>query len=237
MKLFRIFISNFRNSIFFYWICRILEKFEMEGLTLSYSQNGEDLTIKSFFGKKFRDGFYIDVGCNNPIQKSNTFKLYLKNWKGLAIDGNENLCNRFKKIRKRDIVINALISDKEQEVRFYIDEKQHEYSSIEPDFINQTDKDIKILNRKTNTLESILSRYEIDKIDLLCVDVEGHDFNVLKGLNLEKYQPTMILVESGNESIQSIYNTQIYKLLTSYNYALYSVDPQNNYYIKKRLML
>ena len=64
-------------------------------------------------------GFYLDIGCNDPITYSNTWLLYLKGWKGIAIDANPTLIERYKSTRTRDIAITAVISDVEQEVDFY----------------------------------------------------------------------------------------------------------------------
>jgi FkbM family methyltransferase len=227
------FLNKVRNSKIHYWICKLLEKFEMEGFTISYSQNGEDLVIRSYFGKNFRNGTYIDVGCNNPIQKSNTFKFYLKNWSGIAIDGNEALCNKFRKIRKRDTVLNELISDTEYEVEFYLDKTNHEYSTIDKS-VGETYKkeNLTIVKRKTKTLDTILSTQKVEKIDLLCIDVEGHDFHVLKSLSFSRYSPTMVVIETGDTNTTNIEHTPIYQFLTSRGYSIYTLSKDNCYYVK-----
>ena len=58
---------------------------------ISFSQFGEDISILHilFTRLNIRNGFYIDVGCNRPIHCSNTFNLYLREWRGLTIDLNE----------------------------------------------------------------------------------------------------------------------------------------------------
>lgn len=49
----------------------------------------------------------------------------------------------------------------------------------------------------TITLTSILYEFpNLSKIDFLSLDVEGYELNVLKGLDLDKYMPTYILVEA-----------------------------------------
>src|SRR5580658_4236807 len=124
------FANLFRNSRLHYFLGWLFEKVEMEGLTISYSQCGDDLIIKTIFGKTRRNGYYVDIGCNNPIQKSNTFNLYLKGWRGICVDGNEVLIRRFRKIRKRDICLHAIVSDECRELVFYQDDARHELSSV-----------------------------------------------------------------------------------------------------------
>lgn len=53
----------------------------------SYAQFGEDRVIDNLLGG-IQQGFYVDIGCNMPIGCSNTWKLYLRGWGGIAIDGN-----------------------------------------------------------------------------------------------------------------------------------------------------
>ena len=45
----------------------------------SYSQEGEDMILKSFFeNKKHYRGFYVDVGAHHPVRYSNTYFFYKK---------------------------------------------------------------------------------------------------------------------------------------------------------------
>src|ERR1700733_12833924 len=126
-------VNSFRNSYLHLWFSKLMEKIEMEGVTMSYSMCGEDLFLKTIFGKNKRSGFYVDIGCNNPIQKSNTSKLYMKGWQGICADGNAALIKKFRRIRKRDICLHAIVSDERKEMVFYQDVKDHEYSSVDPE--------------------------------------------------------------------------------------------------------
>ena len=42
-----------------------------------FAQGGEDIYIMHLLDR-YKDGFYIDIGSNDPITYSNTFKLYLQ---------------------------------------------------------------------------------------------------------------------------------------------------------------
>ena len=80
---------------------KIMIKVLDRNLIPTYSQFGECRIIDGFFGDK-GDGYYVDVGCNQPIHYSNTWKLYLKGWSGLTLDPNPNLIRHHKKQRPRD---------------------------------------------------------------------------------------------------------------------------------------
>lgn len=45
------------------------------------------------------------------------------------------------------------------------------------------------------TFQSLADKYKLEHIDLIQIDTEGHDWKVLQQINLEKYNPKMILVE------------------------------------------
>jgi hypothetical protein len=85
---------------------------------------------------------------------------------------------------------------------------------------------------KTNTLNNIIksSKYSNKKIDLLSIDVEGHELPVLEGLDFNKYSPNVIVVEYldlnvskleiKNLNIENVINSEIYKFLTLKKYIL-----------------
>ena len=70
--------------------------------------------------------------------------------------------------------------------------------------MNPKPKEIKVIN--TDTLDNIIqeSNMNIKKIDLLSIDVEGYEMNVLKGFNIEKYQPNVIVLEVLNQETKNL---------------------------------
>ena len=72
-------------------------------------------------------------------------------------------------------------------------------------------------------------------IDLLSIDVEGHDYNVLKGLNLNLFRPKLIVVEIHNFIIDSPTDSEIYVYLNDNNYNLIGYITMNAYFLDKNL--
>jgi len=229
-------VNSFRNSRLHLWFSRLMEKIEMEGVTMSYSMCGEDLFLKRVFGKNKRAGFYVDIGCNNPIQKSNTFKLYLKDWNGICADGNANLIKKFRKIRRRDICLHAIVSDRRRDMVFYQDDKNHELSSVDPGLaaeLKANNNNLKEVRLTSVTLEDILDRHLGSReIDLLCVDVEHHDLEVLRGNNFSKYRPRIICVEFDG-SLGELNGSGLDTFLTGVNYEVLAFCSPNVYYVDK----
>ena len=182
---------------------------------------------------------FIDVGCNHPIEYNNTYLLYLRGRHGINIDGNKQLIELYKNTRKGDISLNYLISDKEQEVVFNISPKNR-LSTIENDSVATSGKDIfpdsLKVTMKTKTLNSVLEEYwdKFNKpIDLLCIDVEGHDFEVLSSIDLDKYKPYLIVVEMHDfDSYEDCFKNNNYKLLKDKGYSLAHYVLSTGYFIR-----
>ncbi len=219
----RRFLKIYADSIVHYWVSNLLHIFEFEGFIITYSQFGEDMILEDHFrGKK--QGFYIDVGCNRPIQGSNTFRLYMKGWRGINIDGNERLIKKFKKIRKRDVNLCEIVSDKEGPMKFYVSADDRvstvsgEFKEWIKDHRNYSDE----IQTTSKSLQKLLEKYlpKEQKIDFLNIDVEGHDYEVLCSNDFEKFRPTVICIEDHDFSLDKISNSKIYTHLTSKNYSL-----------------
>ena len=60
----------------------------------SYSQTGEDRIIDYLLDHKW-DTYYVDIGCHKPTALSNTFRLYRRGGRGLAVDGNPVLVKEY----------------------------------------------------------------------------------------------------------------------------------------------
>ena len=75
---------------------------------------------------------------------------------------------------------------------------------------------------KTHTLTSILRQHNIvnRRIDFLSVDVEGHDLAVLRSLDFDAYQPTMICVELHEADMTKIIRNPLYAFLIGKGYNL-----------------
>lgn len=200
-----------------------------------FAQGGEDIHILYLLGKA-TGGYYIDIGCNDPVDNSNTFKLYLQDWDGILVDGNPVLIEKARKIRKKDTCIHALVSNETREADFYIGESNL-MSSIDAGFVeNSSSKGYvpKKIKMQTVTLNQLIDTYVPagKTIDLLSIDVEGHDFEVLQSLDLNRHRPRMIVVEDLEHSKSNIEDNTFVKYMQAYRYNLVSTDKQNLFFLK-----
>lgn len=59
-------------------------------------------------------------------------------------------------------------------------------------------KMIETIHVPTVRVDTLLKKYSIKKVDVLCVDTEGYDFEILKLFNFSEIKPDIILYESKN---------------------------------------
>jgi hypothetical protein len=84
-------------------------------------------------------------------------------------------------------------------------------------FRNAKIEQVKKIN--TTTLNNIIesSKYKNNKINFLSIDVEGYEMNVLKGFDIEKYSPDIVVIEYVDLSMkkEEFYNNNVTKVLDS----------------------
>ena len=217
--------KNIFKKLYFY--TQILK--EKKFIKKSFSGGAQDLIINYFFKDK-KKGIYIDVGCYHPYNGSNTKLLYDKGWSGINIDLDFHTIDFFNFVRKRDENINIAISDTEGEKDLYFFHNRSAINSLS-EIRKKEAKEIRKI--KTKTLNSVFenSKFKNEKINLISIDVEGHEIEVLKSINLEKYAPEMVVIEFlerdiinnlefHNQNISAILNSEIYKHMIKNNYNL-----------------
>lgn len=213
----------FRLVKFIYWF--FLKK-------SNFSQNDEEIVLRKIFSN-LNTGFYIDVGCHHPRRFSNTALLYNKGWSGINVDANSENLKLFNVFRKRDKNINALISDKSENLKFYYFNESALngiLSQLKVDSL--IDSGYKVIDEKhitTQRLDDILADCEVPNkiIDLLDIDVEGYDFQVLKSIDLNLFNVKVILIETGDQE------NVIIEYLLKFNYHLYTRVDRNCIFLKK----
>jgi FkbM family methyltransferase len=213
--------SNFLKRI----LSKIYQKYAFKLPNKSYSQEGEDLILKRFFEDR-TTGFYVDIGAYHPTRFSNTYLFYKKGWRGINIEPRPGSKKLFDRVRKRDINIEAAVSDEEKELVYYRfnEPALNGFSkniSMERDKLEKF-KIIDEIKITTTALTKILENYlpPETRIDFMSVDVEGFDFKVLKSNNWIKYRPQFILTEDLNFNLQFPGKSDAFNFMKEKNYEL-----------------
>tara|TARA_B110000003_G_scaffold78511_1_gene80003 strand:- start:1000 stop:1716 length:717 start_codon:yes stop_codon:yes gene_type:complete len=210
-----------------------------------FSFSGVDLIIENIFRNQ-KKGFYVDVGCQHPIKNNNTYLLFKKGWFGLNIDLDKDNIDLFNAARPNDENVNIAISNKIGETDLYFYHKKSPINTISKTTSNFQKANVSEVKRiKTETLTNILSKSitKNQKINLLSVDVEGHELQVFEGLDFNTFGPDVIIVEYldlnvrkleiKNLSIDNIINSDVYKFLILKKYILVNCIYSDLIFIKK----
>jgi FkbM family methyltransferase len=200
-----------------------------------YGQTGEDRIIEALIDISKPD-FYVDVGCNDPFQKSNTLNLYTRGWRGLVIDGNPELIKRFRRYRPNDIAVCAVVSDQSCEMEFSV-AAAHEMSTVSQQFKQDFLKagDI-VSSRKVNSvrLNDIMVQQNVpSRFGVLSVDCEGHDYEVIMSFDLDQFRPSLIVVEIHNLQLDKCTEHPLVCYLTQNNYQMAAYAVMNGYFIDR----
>ena len=176
----------------------------------NYSQFNEDLFLVDFFHNK-KKGKFVDLGAFHPIRYNNTHLLYKKGWSGTNIDLNPVAIDMFNIARNRDINICALMSEKSNiEKNVYY---EHGFSAVNSLVLTKELKKVlkKVKIMKTKTFDDLVSH----DFDFLNIDLEGHDYEVLRTINLKKNKPGLICIEILENSKDK---ENIFKYMTNNNF-------------------
>src|SRR2546421_464606 len=77
------------------------------------------------------------------------------------------------------------------------------------------------------TLDAILAEAGNPKLDFVSIDVEGTQFDVLRGFDLERHKPRLLIVED------HLYNLKAHRYLCHHGYCIAKRTGLNNWYIPK----
>jgi FkbM family methyltransferase len=180
---------------------------------VSYSQEGEDIVLERFLDSS-QKGFFVDVGAHHPIRFSNTYRFYLKGWKGLNIDATPKSMDAFKELRKKDVNLEVGVGLTKGILKYYLFDEPalNTFNKERVDYLlnnsnyrlkSQVDVDVKPLSLILE--ENLIHDQEID---FLSIDVEGLDYEVLLSNDWSKYRPKIILIEDLERTFLNVLKTR-----------------------------
>ena len=168
------------------------------------------LNKEIFFEKE--NGFFIELGAYDGLTQSNTaFFEKTKNWTGILIEASRDRYEQCVKNRPNSKCVNTACSATDN-ASISFNHENGLMSKVVDDGVYSCD---------TSTLETILDNCEVDRnIDFLSLDVEGHELEVLEGLNLCKYRPNYMLIELWDDNefdVKTLLYDNNYRCLGNYS--------------------
>lgn len=218
-----------------------------------YAQFGEDEIISYFFSQiGIKKPSYLDIGANEPRSISNTYYFYLRRCKGVLIEPNPHLYRKLKRLRPRDIILNAGVGFNEQrEGDFYVfpdnasglstfskEEAMH-WETIGVKGLGKIPVE-KVIKMPLVPVNEILNEYFSDSApNFVSVDVEGLDLEILKSIDFGKFRPELFCVETlSYDPDQNTYKrTEINEFLASVGYKVHADTYVNTIFIRQDLRI
>lgn len=166
------------------------------------AQNGEDRWLDAYFGGR-RAGFFVDVGAYDGVDLSNSYHFEAIGWTGVLVepDADRAAHCRIHRPRSRTFHCAAVGDPALAEITFHRVDSAGVYSTT-----HMTEQHAsrlagmgcapQAISVPARTLDSLLEEVGADAIDFVSIDVEGAELEVLRGFDIARWRPAIVVVES-----------------------------------------
>jgi FkbM family methyltransferase len=165
---------------------------------ISYAQNAEDVVLARVFTSP--TGFYVDAGASHPDYASVTRHFYDIGWRGINVEPRSDAHALLVRRRPRDINLKVALGEREGSTELYLVTADLDLSTTDLDdleFLRRSGyREYRVETVKMVTLSQVLEEHHVERIDFLKVDTEGSEEAVLRGLDLGRWRPRVIVVEA-----------------------------------------
>lgn len=201
-----------------------------------YSESGEDAVISRYF-KYPKQGVYVDIGCNHPIEHNNTYLFYRLGWRGICVDANPMFAPLYAQNRPEDNFICCGVAANPGTLTFYRFDNGHAVSSFDKnhaDFWVEASGGVNKYAEEpvaVRTINEILTTAGVQHIDVLSVDVEMLDAEVIISFDFKRWQPRVVAVEDHTMNMANPQSSAIFRHLSAHGYMFDSKTVDTSIYI------
>jgi FkbM family methyltransferase len=181
--------------------------------------------LKEEFFLGVRDGFFIDVGANDPKNGSQTWHLEELGWRGVVVEPQPRLAQKHEE-QRHAAVFACVCSSPQNAGKVLQFQVSGIHSSLDLNFFVAGMRKEEIIEVPARTLDGILEDANAPSpIDFLSIDVESHEIEVLSGTTLTRWRPRLILIED------LAFNTRLHRYLRSRGYKWVRRTGLNGWYV------
>lgn len=189
-----------------------------------YSQDNQDYIVFEHFFKDKRDGVFCDVGGNHPLNLNNTRYFEELGWSGYVFEPLPYMESLWKEHRGAKFFPYAA-SDTEGQVTFSMVKNETGWEDM-LSFIKETrdeaySQEMEEITVETKVLKNVFLEEGIEYIDYMSIDVEGHELNVIKGIDFDNVRINVLTIENNPSSSYIYGDEEIRNIMLDNGYVLW----------------
>ena len=160
-------------------------------------------------------GYAIEAGAFDGVYSSTTFELEKEGWKVLLIEPIPEVFNNLLKNRNNDYCLQFALGDSNEdnvnfEVYAYAGGAGFSSFSISQRYLDVFGENM--AGQKTDiivdkrTLDFCLYLVNFPRVDILSLDVEGSELEVLRGFDIDRWKPKLLIIENMGKDLDEYRN-------------------------------
>lgn len=197
--------------------------------------------ILSDFSKRTKECYFIQIGANDGISHDHLRRFVVDNgWKGILVEPIdyifEKLKNNYKNAEGLVFEKAAIANENGWKDFYYFSEKcdddlndcYSEYGSFVLEHIqhmlSRNSKSGEYLLKKKLpciTFNSLMKKNNISNFNVLCMDLEGYDYEILKSIDFYRYSPNIIVYEINHLTDEE--RLESFQLLKKHDYMVLEI--------------
>lgn len=163
----------------------------------SYAQNFEDVILWRAL-KDVENGFYIDIGAQEPVYDSVSLAFYERGWRGVHVEPASTYAHALREARPDETVIEALVGGEYGQSQFYEIHKTGLSTGNHDLATRHAAEGFTVVPKTVASipLAEILETYRDREIHWLKIDVEGQEATVIGSWLPSTVRPWVVVVEA-----------------------------------------
>ena len=174
-----------------------------------------DRIVQQAFFADTKPGVMVEVGAARPDYPSIGASFRAQGWQVLSIEPNPEFCDLHRALGNDVVQCACSDEDKDGVDFFVVDSNQADYLGGNVSFESfsslgihdkfaadlETTKvktDVRTIQVNVRRLDTILAEHHppITSVDLLAVDVEGWELSVMRGFDVDRFRPRVVILEN-----------------------------------------
>jgi FkbM family methyltransferase len=169
-----------------------------------FAPNGElsEMILKHF--PRGCQGYAVDVGASDGVSVNSTYVLEkLYRWTVLSVEAN-TYYKPFLQANRPFVEMCACASEPQDDALFHVHlDNQEAYSALtvsrHSKYHAKPGAKWRNIYVPVRTVDQLLAKWEFPQLNVLCIDTEGTEVDVMRGCDIDKWKPRVIVVESWDE--------------------------------------